>query len=175
MLTSDGVIKLSDLGLALRSEDSTVDSERSGTWDYMAPELHSHAPESKASDIFALGIVMFELCFKRKPFLGVIQCIQGHLVEYPRERYSTQLTDLVLACLQKQPQLRLTIESVCQEVDALLEINKVDKNKIGEEYQSRRVARLLSAPVVKRTNLVDHVFHENFSQMSISRKEKIKV
>lgn len=65
--SSDGTIKLSDFGLASFLE-SEPNSSLSGTPNYLAPEILDGHPNSVQSDMYALGVTLFELTFGRLPF-----------------------------------------------------------------------------------------------------------
>ncbi len=66
IIASDDTIKLGDFGLAYT--DQKASSGISGTLSYMAPELaDGHAPSAQ-SDMYALGITLFELTFGRRPY-----------------------------------------------------------------------------------------------------------
>lgn len=62
----DGRLVLSDFGLAMDADESRA-SVQGGTVSYMAPELVLGARASPASDIWALGIVIHEIIFGRRP------------------------------------------------------------------------------------------------------------
>ncbi len=66
-------VKLLDFGLS--SPDLGREEEIDGTPEYMAPERIDGAPASQASDIYALGIVLFELLTGTVPFTGNVQQI----------------------------------------------------------------------------------------------------
>jgi len=67
LLGQDGTIKLSDFGLA-RTTDNVDEGAVAGTPAYLAPELIEGVPISIQSDMYALGVTMFELVFGRLPF-----------------------------------------------------------------------------------------------------------
>ena len=109
--------RLCDFGLAksfvrqdpaLTRADSLV-----GTPEYMAPEqLRNALAVDHRADLYALGVILFELATLRVPFVGTAGDIQrGHLaLRPPRPRelaaMSAGFEALVLACLAKDPALR---------------------------------------------------------------------
>lgn len=75
------LIKLLDFGLARPDLGRTEGMD--GTPEYMAPERIDGAPSSQASDIYALGIVFFELLTARLPFQGHLKDVLKHHKETP--------------------------------------------------------------------------------------------
>ncbi len=65
--SADGTIKLSDFGLASFRESEPSGSV-SGTPNYLAPEILDGVPTSIQSDMYALGVTLFELTFGHLPF-----------------------------------------------------------------------------------------------------------
>ena len=88
LLTRDGRLKLSDFGIA-RDTEATALTERGktvGTYAYMAPEQISGQDEiSKKTDLYALGIVLFEMIAGRTPFTADTppQMLFHHLEDDP--------------------------------------------------------------------------------------------
>ena len=80
MIGPDGHVTILDFGLAVRRHpclESGTDSTRvapssgaAGTVPYMAPEIIRGQPTSVQSDIWALGVLMFEMVAGRRPFAG---------------------------------------------------------------------------------------------------------
>jgi serine/threonine-protein kinase len=118
LLDARGDAALADFGLA-RGDDSTQltrDGQLMGTPHYLAPELIEGHPASAASDIYALGCVLYECLTGAPPFAGRRDAELGyaHLVEAPpdpRTRCPELPADAavaVLTALEKEPRRRPT-------------------------------------------------------------------
>src|SRR3989454_1180408 len=70
-IASDGSVKIMDFGIArLQSADVTGSGAIVGTPTYMAPEQITNGPITPATDIFAVGCLLYELLAYHKPFTG---------------------------------------------------------------------------------------------------------
>ena len=121
MITGDGHIKVLDFGLAKAlpsathtADDETKDATRAGialgTMSYMSPEQARGEPLDERSDIFSLGLVIFEMATGRRPFAGPTDVAAlAALLERPAPAIGEPFGDLdgVLArALAKHPQTR---------------------------------------------------------------------
>ncbi|MBD1397732.1 protein kinase [Pontibacter sp. JH31] len=91
---------------------------------YAAPELFSaHPQQQQASDIFALGVTLYELCTGALPWLGNggLSLQQGAEVPYLPAPYSRVLSNLVRACLQPDWEKRPSAGQLVEEADYFLE------------------------------------------------------
>src|SRR3954469_2887960 len=79
------VIKLLDFGLARSLTASRASTSLSGTPHYVAPERIRGEPASPASDVYGVGILLYELLTGQVPWDGPVQKIlAGHLDERPK-------------------------------------------------------------------------------------------
>jgi len=69
-LADDGRIKLGDFGLAREIENNTTTGNLIGTVAYLSPELVTRGQADARSDVYAIGIMMFEMLTGRQPFEG---------------------------------------------------------------------------------------------------------
>lgn len=116
LLRKDGTAMLTDFGLA-KGRAYTVltrPGQVMGTLDYLAPELIKGRPADAASDIYALGCVVFECLAGGPPFAGksVLEVGVAHLEEDPpdpcaeRDDAAPSLSFVVLQGLRKDPPQR---------------------------------------------------------------------
>ena len=85
LVTSDGRVKVLDFGLAVLREQKEDDDYIAGTMPYMAPELLRGEGASIASDLFAVGMILYEVISGTHPFANrnVSQVMIAILTETP--------------------------------------------------------------------------------------------
>lgn len=125
MITSGGHVKVMDFGLAVITASGDDDTARlsdrsvaaiAGTLPYIAPEVLRGDPVTAASDLYALGVVMYEMATAQRPFTGqtdalLISAVLNSAPTPPRQlnRATSQtLSDLILSLLNKVPGERLS-------------------------------------------------------------------
>ncbi len=105
------VAKLLDFGLARPMSGPRASTSLSGTPHYVAPERIRGEPASPSSDVYGVGILLYELLTGQVPWDGPVQKIlQGHLDEQPKPPsrlveggLDSALETLVLHALAKRP------------------------------------------------------------------------
>jgi serine/threonine-protein kinase len=114
MLDAQGKVRLTDFGLAGLAAEMRGGDVRSGTPAYMAPEQLQGREVTARSDIYSLGLVLYELVTGRRAFegKGFAELLRRHRDERPIDP-STIVADLdpavertILACLEKDPRRR---------------------------------------------------------------------
>jgi serine/threonine-protein kinase len=87
MILPDGRVKVMDFGIArvLGTERMTRDGSVIGTVEYMSPEQIRGQESSEASDIYSLGVLLFEMVSRRLPFSGQNQfdLMRAHIEDTP--------------------------------------------------------------------------------------------
>lgn len=87
LVASDGTVKVTDFGIARAVDSQTVTQTAAvlGTAAYLSPEQAQGAPVDARSDIYSLGIVLYELLTKRQPFQGdsAVGVAYQHVQENP--------------------------------------------------------------------------------------------
>jgi len=83
----------------------------------MAPELWKDQPCSKHCDIWALGVILFELCCLNYPFQAtqldeLEEKILNHKIEKTRQGLSTDLVSMINKMLKRDAKDRPTIEEI---------------------------------------------------------------
>ena len=114
MLDGQGQVRLTDFGLAGLAETLSREDVRSGTPAYMSPEQLLGREVSVRSDIYALGLVIYELVTGRRAFegKGFAELARKHRDERPIEPSALvrglepAVERTILACLEKEPRKR---------------------------------------------------------------------
>lgn len=114
MISKDGKVKVTDFGIAKAATSNTITSNVMGSVHYTSPEQARGGYSDEKSDIYSLGVTMFEMLTGRVPFNGettvaiAIKHIQEELPS-PKEYVTeipTSVENIVLKCCQKSPDRR---------------------------------------------------------------------
>jgi serine/threonine-protein kinase len=114
MLDSEGKVRLTDFGLAGLAEGLAGEDVRSGTPSYMSPEQLQGREVSARSDIYSLGLLIYELVTGRRAFegRGFAELARKHRDERPIDpsaivpELPSAVERTILACLEKDPKKR---------------------------------------------------------------------
>ncbi len=123
ILTDFGIVKL------LGSSSNTLSKSLLGTPTYISPEQAQGDPGNERSDIYSLGVILYEICTGVRPFQGdtPIAIMMQHLTAMPTSpalinpNIPPALTEVILRCLAKEPAARYTraLEMTSAMADAL--------------------------------------------------------
>ena len=114
IISTDGKVKVTDFGIARAVSENTIHSDVMGSVHYASPEQARNGYVSSRSDIYSLGIVMYEMVTGRVPFDGdstvavAIQHLQDEMD--PPSKYApnlpVSLEKIIQKCTQKSPDRR---------------------------------------------------------------------
>lgn len=94
MVTHDGVVKVMDFGVAqTAARKDTEAGAVKGTFSYMAPEQVRARPLDKRADVFALGVILYELTTGTRLFRGNDVQVMTSIVEHDAPPPSTRVPD----------------------------------------------------------------------------------
>lgn len=129
-LNEETDVKLGDMGVAkILSTNTNMAKTIVGTPYYLSPELCEDKPYNEKSDVWALGIVLYECCTQRHPFDAenqgalILKILRG---KYPAVTgYSLDISDLIKRCLTQNANRRpntfklLMLPSIRQKAEEL--------------------------------------------------------
>ncbi|MEM6956118.1 MAG: protein kinase, partial [Myxococcota bacterium] len=158
MVLYDGVSKLMDFGV-VRAEGRLTETQAGtlkGKFAYMAPEQLRGADSDKRADIWALGVMLWELACGKRLFRAkgegetAVMVIQGDIPD-PRSRiegFPDALADVIMGCLTRNPEQRTaTARDVAVGLERyLLEAGKLASPEdvgayLEERFPGRNAAR----------------------------------
>ncbi|MBI2983914.1 MAG: serine/threonine protein kinase [Chloroflexi bacterium] len=141
LLTDDGRAKIADFGIARMPQEDASTPQLFATAMYVAPERVEGKPLSPQSDIYGLGLVLYEMLVGRPPFTSANPSVllRDHVVRQPvppshlRQSLPRELDSVVMKCLAKDPGLRYVRASDVAKALASLE-------NVGSALATTRVA-----------------------------------
>ncbi len=142
LITADNRIKITDFGIArLDSSNLTQEGQLLGTPNYMAPEQILGKEIDHRADLFSLGVVLYEMFTRHKPFQGENLTVVSHRIVYdhftPPRDYVGELApgvDRILTrALEKDPARRYQrARDMVDDLRRLVEATTVARDDLNE-------------------------------------------
>jgi TolB-like protein/Tfp pilus assembly protein PilF len=181
MIDKAGNVRIMDFGIArsLKTKSITGTGVMIGTPEYMSPEQVEGKEVGKSSDIYSLGVILYEMVTGKVPFGGDTPFAIGvkHKSEIPKnpkeinDLVPDDLNQVIMNCLEKNKEKRY------QDTNELLsELSKIgkkksEKEKIGETEQKKSVAVLPFADLSPRKD--QEYFCDGLAEELINSLSKI--
>ena len=116
MLTPQGVVKLMDFGIARAGEDRslTMTGTTMGSLSYMSPEQVKGEPTDVRSDLYSVGVSLYEMVTGQRPFVATsdYSIMAAHVKEAPKPPADlhpglpSELNEIILMAIAKDPTQR---------------------------------------------------------------------
>jgi eukaryotic-like serine/threonine-protein kinase len=196
MVTRDGRVKVLDFGLAKMLDadtpgdatlaitaDTPISTEGQvvGTARYMAPEQLRGEPVDVRSDLFSLGVILYELATGQRPFAGEssAEVVSSILRDTPeplsrvRADLPGDLERIVSRCLEKSPRER--IQSALDVNNELRRLRKALERGESERPAQHKVASIAVLPFVNRSaSADDEYFSDGLADELLNVLSKIR-
>jgi serine/threonine protein kinase len=152
-------IKLLDFGLA-EKKGSRINQQPKGTLFYMSPEVFQKKPLDERSDLYSLGVILYQATTSKLPFSysDPVQVVSAHLEEKPRPpkelnpKLPESLNDLILNLLAKDPKKRF---GNAIELKKFLE----EKTKVDTSQRGFPLQHLFSGGLVDREDQLSRLWN----------------
>lgn len=156
MIALDGMVKIADFGLArqLRATDDFTKSF-TGTTSYMSPERVREDNYGLKSDVWSLGVILYQCAIGNYPFGGKKAAFwditfdnqETVNIDLPSD-FSQELKDFLSRCLQVKTETRASIEELIAHPWAVRFSQLNDKSALLEWIKQANDLRVKNAPVV---------------------------
>ncbi|XP_035846077.1 serine/threonine-protein kinase TIO isoform X2 [Helianthus annuus] len=166
LICAGGVVKLCDFGFARAMSNNTVVLRtHKGTPLYMAPELVREKPYDHTVDLWALGVILYELYVGQPPFLAkTIFTLMKHITNDPvmcPETMSANFRSFLTGLLNKDPHSRLTwpellhhpfVAEPLEDVEARDKLENNSRTVMGAKYigQDNEALSVILLPLKSR-------------------------
>jgi serine/threonine-protein kinase len=153
MIDKAGNVRIMDFGIArsLRTEGITGSGVMIGTPEYMAPEQVEGKEVDQRSDIYSLGVILYEMVTGRVPFEGDTPFTVGvkHKSEIPKDpkilntQIPEDLSRIILKCLEKEKKNRQ------QNTDELISDLSVMEEGVSTTFEAPPETKPLTTPITE--------------------------
>lgn len=138
IISRDGKVKVTDFGIAKASNSNTITSNAMGSVHYLSPEQARGGYSDEKSDIYSLGVTLYEMLSGKVPFAGdntvsvAMLHIQGEAkpLRELEENIPLSVDKIVQKCMQKKPERRYHSAS-----DLIVDLKRALSNPNGDFVQ----------------------------------------
>ena len=150
MILEDGRVKITDFGIAmaLNNNELTQTNSVMGSVHYLPPEQASGSGSTIKSDIYSLGILMFELLTGRVPFRGenAVEIAIKHMKDQIpsvckiNSSIPQSVENIILKACAKNPKNRYeSVSEMYEDLKTCLDVTRLDEKRIVYKYKEHNV------------------------------------
>lgn len=186
MLTRNNVVKVADFGIAKAVSSSTITAVGSimGSVHYFSPEQARGGYVDERSDIYSLGIVMYEMITGKLPFDGdtpvniALKHIQEELVFKDNDDISSEIKDVIRKATQKSADRRYkNVSDLIKDLDYIKEERAFDNKFMDDTYHTQKIVpddeyKILFTDVKENSSDVSKKYQGERSKISNSPIKK---
>ena len=161
MITDEQVVKITDFGIALSSNEADVTQTNTimGSVHYLAPELARGNLATERSDIYALGIILYELLTGDVPFKGegavniALQHLEAEMpsIKLVKEELPNSLDNIISRCTCKLPSDRYhSVDELLIDLNSALTTERVDEPLLSESIKDEALEKTMVMSDLKK-------------------------
>jgi eukaryotic-like serine/threonine-protein kinase len=152
LIAEDDRLKLTDFGMARLASRDSKDTPLLGSPAYWCPEQIVGKPQDARSDIFSLGVVLYELVTGRRPFdADSLQGICSRILSstplppsHANPSVPAPLNELIASCLAKDPNQRCaSAETLAERLHPLARRSSAAQTQVQSSSRRERVGQFL--------------------------------
>lgn len=163
MILDDGMVKITDFGIAMavNSHEITQTNSVMGSVHYLPPEQANGSGSTIKSDIYSLGILMFELLTGKIPFKGenaVEIAIKQMKEQIPsvckiNSEIPQSIENIILKACAKNPKNRYeTARDMYEDIKSCLDVEKAKDKRIVYKYPEQELEKTKKIPMLSKVN-----------------------
>lgn len=166
LILDDGIVKITDFGIAmaLNSNELTQTNSVMGSVHYLPPEQANGSGSTIKSDIYSLGILMFELLTGKLPFKGenaVEIAIKQMKDQIPsvckiNPEIPQSIENIILKACAKNPKNRYeSAHEMYEDLKTAMDEDRIDEKRVVYEYPEQELEETKKLPNLKEINKED--------------------
>lgn len=184
LIKEDGTVKITDFGIAmaLNSNEITQTNSVMGSVHYLPPEQANGSGATIKSDIYSLGILMFELLTGKLPFKG--ENAVEIAIKQMREKIPSvceinpdipqSIENVILKACAKNPKNRYdNVLEMHDDIKTALDEERKDEKRITYRYSENDLEETKVMPVIPEVNKKDDIKVEKISEEITKEDKKI--